>query len=240
MLRRSTVAALVASMASMSTVIQAESPDALRSALRAGTCVLALNNDGSTGGGVPNTIAVNDVVADVVKGIASQGADPKDPYYMLPHKEIGLDIACASPTAVAITVTDNRAASKPPAARSNTLMFGLGKVGSRSIGFFQVMLNDVEVKRSESGAFQPNHAIVVRSKDRRTGAWRKPSEEVKDGFLDQAFAIGYTTMPSATPAAISRLKGVLEIYPFVLKQWVDAPASPVTLDGSVTIGMEYL
>lgn len=238
MLEKSMVVVLIAWM---STAVQAESPDLARRSALAGTCVLTLGDDGKAGAGVLHTIAVNDVVADVVKSTVPQRGSKKDPYYMLPPREVALNIACATPTAVAITATDNRSASRPPAPlKDAALMFGLGDIKSRPIGFFQIMLNDVELMRSDSGAFQPNFGILARPLGRGTGKWHTPPEEVKGGFLHQALAVGYTTMPSATPAAIFRLKGVLEIYPFVLRRLVDEPPSPVTLDGSVTIGMEYL
>lgn len=194
-------------------------------------CAITLGNGG--------VVDYGSLSATAVKTYSASGSI--NGAYTLPTKTLQMDVTCSAPTAVALDLTDNRAASKLAINEDEVYRNGLGTSGTTNIGAFGIggWGPRTQISTTVGGTLAAHAGTLIRAKN-TTGAWTTASG-LDAGYLNTTNALGFKANASdTTPAAVTHISTQLQIVPAVNKSLVDTSTTAITLDGSVTIGVEYV
>lgn len=160
-------------------------------------------------------------------------------YYVMPAKNISLDVTCGAPTAVSLSWADNRSSSKPAIDGSDASRFGLGVNGSTNIGAYAVNYSALQVAATTAATPAAPAGALVRARN-TTGAWTTATGDSASLFSG-VNSTGFKLAASDTaPPALAKITGNLTINALVNKALVDSATSAITLDGNSTVNVDYL
>ncbi|MBB5392709.1 MULTISPECIES: DUF1120 domain-containing protein [unclassified Herbaspirillum] len=173
----------------------------------------------------------------VVYGLIASASINKTSNTTLPTQSASFSITCDQPIRIALSFTDNRAGSKVPglfrytnAAYSgwygDQAMYGLGTVGNKNIGAFQLGLANVRHDRG-------NTYGLISTSSAADAHWGYNSTNL--------LAAGeWYGWGGSTVAPLKTITGELTVTP-VLEQGQNLPTGEeINFDGSVTMEVRYL
>lgn len=157
-------------------------------------------------------------------------------YRTLPMRSVQLEIHCSASTAFALSVADNKAASKPSGLDDPDGKFGLGMFGTQPIGFLEIKAVNATASFDGDGWLHLVESIGVRF---RGGNWqfdKGPHFDLRNGS-QVAFGAQFF---SRSPDAVDELLATLEVTPRVADAVVDGATAPIQFDGAITVLIDYV
>lgn len=181
------------------------------------------------------TIGAGSAVIDygnIVAGSLATGQNK-----VLDTKEVPFSISCEAPVKMAVTATDNRAASKVTglaslvsASATESSMFGLGSASTKNIGAFHFTM--------KQGSFTGDGANVdtVGSANSTSPSWSKSSA----GGMSTDRMLSWAPSGATTPGSYKLISGTIGVTAVLNKPENLNLTQDITLDGSATIEVKYL
>lgn len=156
---------------------------------------------------------------------------------VLDTKEVPFTIACEAPVKMAVTASDNRAASKVTglaslvsASAGETSMFGLGTAAAKNVGAFHFTM--------KQGSFTGDGVNVdtIGSAVSATPAWSKST----NGGMSTDRMLSWSTSGATAPGSYKVVSGTLAVTAVLNKPENLNLTQDINLDGSATIEVKYL
>ncbi|WP_079214831.1 DUF1120 domain-containing protein [Herbaspirillum robiniae] len=181
------------------------------------------------------TIGAGSAVVDY--GTITAGSLENGKNKVLDTREVPFSISCEAPVKMAVTATDNRAASKVTglgslvsATASENSMFGLGSASSKNIGAFHFTM--------KQGSFTGDGASVdtIGSTNSSTPSWSKSST----GGMSTDRMLSWAPAGTTAPGSYKVLSGTIGVTAVLNKPENLNLTQDISLDGSATIEVKYL
>ena len=156
---------------------------------------------------------------------------------VLDTKEVPFSITCEAPVKMAVTATDNKAASKVTglaslisATATEASMFGLGVGAGKNIGAFHFSM--------KQGSFTGDGAAVdtIGSSVSATPSWSKST----NGGMATGRMLSWAPAGSTAPGSYQSISGTLSVTAVLNKPENLDLKQEINLDGSATIEVKYL
>jgi len=198
----------------------AESADlAVRGIIRPSACNISLSGNGTVNFGTISALTLSSTASTV-----------------LPNQSITLSVACDAPTAVSISMTDNRIGTASTTALGGDMefQFGLGNVDNQSVGAYTIRLDTPTADGSEV-------ARITSWQSSEQGTWAAlPSDNLAKP-RGNARIHSWAASGSTTPGAYSNITQPLTVRAAIpaTSQLPDLTQS-IPLDGLATISLTYL
>jgi len=194
----------------------AETADlAVRGMIRPSACNITLSNNGQVDFG---TISAQTLHATRTT--------------QLPDAVLNMQISCDAATAVAVSLTDNRADSKMPVSGVGaTWTFGLGKTGETNIGAYSMTLDSVTADGTTARPLASAN---------QGSTWSAMSGTYTLSAISRIYAWSTAGGSSTTPSALTNVDQQIRVHTWVNNTTAMPVDGPIALDGSTTISVVYL
>lgn len=156
-------------------------------------------------------------------------------YTQLPEKQISITVTCSSPIKVALTFTDNRAASRVSGILTHTNQpsqdihnFGLGTVEGRNVGGYALSL-------APGSTVDGKAATSLYSKNSGS-SWTSGVYYL----TNNGYYFSFNSDASSAPGSLQVLNANINVYVGLNKPGNLNLTKDVPLDGSATIEVKYL
>jgi hypothetical protein len=159
--------------------------------------------------------------------------------FVLPPKTVPLVVSCPAPTAIALNLVDNEAASKPVIDTNDAYYYGLGLAGTSKVGAYSVNFSNLRI--GVSGIPGVPQGFLTRAATLATGAWTATATATASTLFNPAASLGFRVGGTETsPSALTSITGTLQITPLLLIATAEASLATYSLAGSATLSLLYI
>lgn len=215
-LRSNFLAAALLAVAAPVAMAQSTADIAISGTLVPGACTITLGNGG-----------VADIGQIPTSALSSSGPT------LRPRVTVPTHVVCTGPTVIALTATDNRAATLGPDFGATPMAYGMGlTTAGKPIGGFHLVMANPMVDGAPSSVVE-SYDLVTWIPLTPSAYWRKNNDVTTARY--RAFGV-----PSARPVAVTTASFDLQVEPGIDTLPALALTTDAPVDGSATLEIIYL